>query len=151
MQFHCCGVNSKSDYPLLLPVSCCANPGGSLESVLNTCLPAQAYDQGCAYVLSNFLKTAGKTVGGVAIGIAVVEVSWIFKSYIRSNHSVYFNDYISILLFSGCRCNICTLPCKFHQECWKKVTLLNFFPLNLLSILHCCTKHPKIPLIFLVL
>ncbi|XP_077293189.1 tetraspanin 42Ed isoform X2 [Arctopsyche grandis] len=72
--FQCCGINSAADYNFVVPVSCCANPSGVVESTLSTCLPTQAYSQGCAYVLTNFLKTAGKTVGGVAIGIAAVEV-----------------------------------------------------------------------------
>ncbi|XP_023011653.2 CD63 antigen [Leptinotarsa decemlineata] len=68
----CCGVNGPSDYSSIskpIPNSCCPN----IHVECNT-LNNNAYDVGCAQELVRQLERYSKIIGGVAIGIAVVEI-----------------------------------------------------------------------------
>lgn len=74
MQLQCCGVDSYTDYWRFanksIPFSCCGNK----ENV--PCNTDDVRDkQGCATALQNFFKFAGTALGGIALGIAAVEVS----------------------------------------------------------------------------
>lgn len=62
----CCGENGPRDYQRVLSASCC---GGQ-----SSCTSVQAYQNGCKRSIEEFLVKNGKIVGGVAIGVAIVEV-----------------------------------------------------------------------------
>lgn len=63
----CCGVNGPASYlALTLRPSCC---GGS-----SPCTPINAYQTGCKQAIEESIVRNGKIVGGVAIGVAVVEL-----------------------------------------------------------------------------
>ncbi|KAJ8960078.1 hypothetical protein NQ318_009520, partial [Aromia moschata] len=65
---HCCGVDGPDDYNGRVPDSCCENGRcGTLN--LNV------YQDGCASKLYDFLINSSQVIGGVAIGIAAIEVN----------------------------------------------------------------------------
>ncbi|XP_035741368.1 23 kDa integral membrane protein-like [Vespa mandarinia] len=68
----CCGINSPTDFESFsnktIPWSCCN------ESKFSQCELIKSYQSGCASELKNFLVHAGKILGGIAIGIAAVEL-----------------------------------------------------------------------------
>lgn len=73
-QLNCCGVTSYKDFNEILhrsvPGSCCGKP------VAETCDPASAMEkQGCAKALEVLFKSACGILGGIALGIAAIEVS----------------------------------------------------------------------------
>lgn len=74
MQLGCCGIDSFEDYQRVLkqetPWSCCGN------TKPESCLDWRVKDKpGCAIKLEEALIYAGTTLGGIALGIAAVEVS----------------------------------------------------------------------------
>ncbi|XP_018567946.1 CD63 antigen [Anoplophora glabripennis] len=65
----CCGVYGPDDYNNFpLPLSCCK------RHINNECLKTEVNHDGCAHKLTNELQDKAQLVGGVAIGIAAVEV-----------------------------------------------------------------------------
>lgn len=79
LQFHCCGVDGPDDFaridgPKTIPWSCCG------KSENSTCTRDESYSQGCSNEIMKMLSYAGSILGGVAIGIAVVEVSVVSHS-----------------------------------------------------------------------
>lgn len=65
---HCCGVYGPDDYnSASLPPSCCS-------SKTSHCVIANANDDGCAKKLSSELQNKAELVGGIAIGIAAIEI-----------------------------------------------------------------------------
>jgi len=87
-QLHCCGLQGPFDYPLNgVPNSCCTNGEGDVvRTVLGSCQAISAYKSGCIGALTAFTKTAGKTIGGVAIGVAVAEVIGAIFALCLANH-----------------------------------------------------------------
>ena len=83
--FKCCGVTSKADYSPhdnfngTIPFSCCGKPEGQ------SCSMNESYDNGCAQELESALKTAGTLLGGVAVGIAGVELIGIIFALCLAN------------------------------------------------------------------
>lgn len=70
MQLGCCGVDSYRDFKdTPIPYSCCK---GAAEET--TCSPQDASTKGCAQALQETFKYAGTVLGGIALGIAAVEV-----------------------------------------------------------------------------
>nr|CAH7737086.1 unnamed protein product [Callosobruchus chinensis] len=65
----CCGVDGPDDYNGVVPTSCCQNSRVQCPSVNNNVFP-----DGCAYKLYYKLESSSQVIGGVAIGIAAVEV-----------------------------------------------------------------------------
>ncbi|XP_063411044.1 CD63 antigen-like [Mytilus trossulus] len=70
-EFHCCGVNSSSDWKFpngteAFPDSCCSN-GGTATS----CTP---YDVGCYTELKDFVKDKIVVIGGIGVGFAVIQI-----------------------------------------------------------------------------
>lgn len=55
-----------------IPDSCCANPGG-----VCTQLSPSKYHNTCADALYDFVMGSAQIVGGVIIGIAVIEVGFV--------------------------------------------------------------------------
>ncbi|XP_073944380.1 CD63 antigen-like isoform X2 [Choristoneura fumiferana] len=70
-QFSCCGKTGPGNYGLIeaatLPAECCA-VGAPL------CTLANAYQTGCTDILLEYYDKSHKVIGGVAIGVACVEV-----------------------------------------------------------------------------
>nr|CAI5870207.1 unnamed protein product [Callosobruchus analis] len=65
----CCGVDGPDDYNGVVPTSCCQNSRVQCPSVNNNVFP-----DGCAYKLYYKLESSSQVIGGVAIGIAAVEI-----------------------------------------------------------------------------
>ncbi|KAJ8917835.1 hypothetical protein NQ315_010747, partial [Exocentrus adspersus] len=65
----CCGVDGPDDYNGAVPLSCCQNPDHQCPSINN-----EVNHEGCAMKLFEELKNKSQLVGGVAIGIAAVEI-----------------------------------------------------------------------------
>lgn len=67
----CCGLKGKSDYPkkgMRIPDSCC-------KKYENGCAKDRNFwEEGCLSALPAFLNKAGKLLGGVAIGLSLVEI-----------------------------------------------------------------------------
>lgn len=84
--FSCCGVVSKSDYNAhgnftgTIPWSCCND-----KKEGETCEAGDAYDVGCVPKLKDALIKAGNILGGVAIGIAGVELIGIIFALCLAN------------------------------------------------------------------
>lgn len=81
----CCGIDSKDDYNGILhnktiPWSCCSD-----VDMYSECPRDQAFKHGCANALKDFLVYAGVVLGGVAIGIAVVELIGIIFALCLAN------------------------------------------------------------------
>ncbi|XP_015432181.1 PREDICTED: CD63 antigen-like isoform X2 [Dufourea novaeangliae] len=83
--FQCCGVNSESDFNRhgnfngTIPFSCCGKQEGE------ECSKDESYKKGCAKEISKALMFAGSVLGGVAIGIAAVELVGIIFALCLAN------------------------------------------------------------------
>ncbi|XP_078050560.1 tetraspanin 6 isoform X2 [Augochlora pura] len=78
-ELQCCGVDSPNDFHNdTLPQSCCAQREGG-------CYLNKAYQKGCAKALKEALQLAGSVLGGVAIGIAGVELVGIIFALCLAN------------------------------------------------------------------
>ncbi|XP_045445659.1 CD63 antigen-like isoform X2 [Melitaea cinxia] len=73
-QLNCCGKNSASDYGVFLPKSCCSQLSTVGKVLGDTCTLADANRIGCATRVADLYQTWNKTIAGVAIGVACVEV-----------------------------------------------------------------------------
>ncbi|VDH99500.1 CD151 antigen [Mytilus galloprovincialis] len=69
-EFHCCGVNSSSDWDKngtkAFPDSCCSDGGKA-----TTCI---TYDVGCYTELKDFVKDKIVVIGGIGVGFAVIQI-----------------------------------------------------------------------------
>ncbi|KAG8179536.1 hypothetical protein JTE90_025763 [Oedothorax gibbosus] len=75
-EFKCCGVDGPKDYNMTVPLSCCAEP-----HLTDTCDEDQAYQKGCYKELAERIKSKIALVGGVAIGIGVVELIGVMFAF----------------------------------------------------------------------
>jgi len=67
---HCCGVNGPEDYPSnQIPLSCCHNSDHQCPSLNN-----EVYHDGCYPKLVELLLNSSQVIGGIAIGIAAIEI-----------------------------------------------------------------------------
>ncbi|XP_068629364.1 CD63 antigen-like isoform X2 [Battus philenor] len=78
-QFECCGKHSPADYGVIgvvtdLPESCCTRATGVVGKILSKCTIADANTMGCADRAAELYQTWNKTIAGIAIGVACVEV-----------------------------------------------------------------------------
>ncbi|XP_049866832.1 CD63 antigen-like isoform X2 [Pectinophora gossypiella] len=77
-QLECCGKNGPSDYGfniVNLPPSCCTHGSSVVDNVLGgTCSLASANNVGCAQKTADLYQKWNKTIAGVAIGVACIEV-----------------------------------------------------------------------------
>ncbi|XP_043249781.1 CD63 antigen-like isoform X1 [Colletes gigas] len=84
-ELHCCGVTSSSDFNHLqnstgtIPPSCCGKQRDQ------SCAANESYPNGCGPQLTDAYKKAGTVLGGVAIGIAGVELLGIIFSLYLAN------------------------------------------------------------------
>ncbi|XP_076163654.1 tetraspanin 6 isoform X2 [Ptiloglossa arizonensis] len=76
---HCCGVDSPKDFTGTIPASCCGKLGNE------TCSAGTEYSNGCGKEILRALEYAGSVLGGVAIGIAVVELIGIVFALCLAN------------------------------------------------------------------
>ncbi|KAJ8968170.1 hypothetical protein NQ314_002427 [Rhamnusium bicolor] len=66
----CCGVDGPEDYGgSPIPLSCCQNSERQCPSLNN-----DVFHEGCAVKLFNVLQNSSQVIGGVAIGIAAIEI-----------------------------------------------------------------------------
>ncbi|GIY30181.1 CD63 antigen [Caerostris darwini] len=87
IEWKCCGVGGPSDYlnnKIDIPNSCCGKDA-------TTCPEVEAYQDGCYKSLLNKIKSKIGIVGGVAIGIGVVELigvmfAWCLSSAIKKEY-----------------------------------------------------------------
>ncbi|XP_032671591.1 CD63 antigen-like [Odontomachus brunneus] len=79
----CCGVDNYGDFQKILgesiPYSCCDAKEGS------TCTPFNASKTGCAQALQDGFKYAGAVMGGLALGVAAVELIGIIFALCLAN------------------------------------------------------------------
>ncbi|KAG7306925.1 hypothetical protein JYU34_007034 [Plutella xylostella] len=75
IQLECCGSNGPTDYlSLRFPDSCCTRGRGVIGTLVNSCEITSANTVGCAAKVGDLYQTWNKTIAGVAIGVACVEV-----------------------------------------------------------------------------
>ncbi|XP_035205815.1 CD63 antigen-like [Stegodyphus dumicola] len=87
-KWHCCGVDDASDYiknDVNISQSCCK------PEIMLTCTEDLAYKKGCFKEMYEHIKGIIGKVGGVAIGIAVVELigvifAWCLASAIKKEY-----------------------------------------------------------------
>ncbi|XP_049805841.1 23 kDa integral membrane protein-like [Schistocerca nitens] len=72
--FECCGVNGPSDYLGQLPATCCS------EGSACTASSQYVFTMGCKQRLEELISALSDLIGGIAIGIGVVEVAVIILS-----------------------------------------------------------------------
>lgn len=77
----CCGVQSPHDFTGIGPIpwSCCGNPEGQ------NCFERDAYPLGCGGEIRKALVATGNVLGGIAIGIAAVELLGIIFALCLAN------------------------------------------------------------------
>jgi len=72
--FSCCGVDGPDYYQGELPLSCC-------EEGVDACRRidyAHLHHDGCVQKVYNFLENSSQVIGGVAIGVAAIEILGAF-------------------------------------------------------------------------
>lgn len=85
MEFECCGVKNRTDWMTALntddlPVSCCRHETGKIgNSTCNISSP-NVYPNGCLYTFEQFIKSHAMQLGGVGLGIALIQVWGIWFS-----------------------------------------------------------------------
>ncbi|XP_076234097.1 uncharacterized protein LOC143179014 [Calliopsis andreniformis] len=78
--FDCCGTNAASDWINTLdglPVSCCIDPVGAIESSNCTLNSSNLRSEGCYQKFLSFIKSHALQLGGVGIGIAFIQLTGI--------------------------------------------------------------------------
>ncbi|XP_013140503.1 PREDICTED: CD63 antigen-like isoform X1 [Papilio polytes] len=78
-QLECCGKSSPADYGVIagvsdLPDSCCTRANGVVGKLLSRCTIADANAIGCGPRTADLYDKWNKTIAGVAIGVACIEV-----------------------------------------------------------------------------
>jgi CD63 antigen len=86
-KWECCGVEDYHSYNGTLPDSCC--PADQVDQ--GQCPETSAYKVGCFGKMLDAMKNAIGVIGGVAIGIAVIELlgvmfSWCLASAIKKEY-----------------------------------------------------------------
>ncbi|XP_063973654.1 CD63 antigen-like isoform X2 [Diachasmimorpha longicaudata] len=84
---HCCGAKSADDWSMqplngTIPWSCCKVEKDNKRQFCNA---REAYPHGCGEKLSQLLKMIGKGLGGIALGIAGVELVGIIFALCLAN------------------------------------------------------------------
>ncbi|XP_050455861.1 CD63 antigen-like [Cataglyphis hispanica] len=84
-ELECCGVESYKDFKTLnisIPGSCC---GKDPTNVALTCSQQEAYEEGCVVALKDLFKSACAALGGIALGIAAIELIGIIFALCLAN------------------------------------------------------------------
>ena len=68
---HCCGVEGPKDYYSNIPGSCCKKDKDM------TCSASESFSDGCGEIMYSQIVKFGKILGGIVIGVGVVEVSFL--------------------------------------------------------------------------
>ena len=92
----CCGVDGPNDYQIFanrsIPSSCCHN---APDVACPAYGPNSAFSQGCGNEIAKLFSKALQTLGGVAIGVAVVEVNFTICSFSGMLLNFYLYFYFS--------------------------------------------------------
>ncbi|XP_015177461.1 PREDICTED: CD63 antigen-like [Polistes dominula] len=83
--FKCCGVINSTDWKAKfpdgeLPMSCCSNKIGQIGSSACNITVDTVYKQGCEYTFGQYIKAHAVQLGGVGLGIAIVQAVGIWFS-----------------------------------------------------------------------
>ncbi|KAL6429210.1 hypothetical protein ACFW04_008142 [Cataglyphis niger] len=85
-ELKCCGVESYEDFKktlnISIPGSCC---GKDPNNAAVTCSQQEAYDEGCVVALKDLFKSACAALGGIALGIAAIELIGIIFALCLAN------------------------------------------------------------------
>jgi CD63 antigen len=76
-QFTCCGLNGAKDWiPVIegIPVSCCDRTFGAINNVTCELNSTTLHKAGCIDAFGDYIKEHAVSLGGVGIGLAVVQV-----------------------------------------------------------------------------
>lgn len=77
---HCCGFHGPTDWPILqVPLSCCSKD-------VKICSQITAYSKGCKDAISIKGKSLLTTIGGVAVGLGVVELLGVLCAFYVAGH-----------------------------------------------------------------
>ncbi|XP_017882575.1 23 kDa integral membrane protein-like [Ceratina calcarata] len=76
---HCCGLESPRDFNFNIPGSCCGKQGNE------TCPSDEIAQKGCTDAIKEAIHLAGTVLGGVAIGVAGVELIGIIFALCLAN------------------------------------------------------------------
>ncbi|XP_066584832.1 CD63 antigen-like isoform X2 [Prorops nasuta] len=98
----CCGIDSKDDYaknPAVpgfnntIPWSCCGKPAGENCGTvsINVYSEHKIFEEGCKQAVQTFMKHIGTILGGLALGIAGIELVGIIFALCLAN-SIKNND-----------------------------------------------------------
>ncbi|XP_020291325.1 CD63 antigen-like [Pseudomyrmex gracilis] len=83
-QLECCGVLSSNDFKDIgveyVPGSCC-----NKDAKTARCFPDEVFKQGCAPAIQQFLKSGLAILGGIALGIAAIELIGIIFALCLAN------------------------------------------------------------------
>lgn len=93
-EFDCCGTHNATDWEnsiKAIPISCCDAPVGATNSTNCTLDSAGLHHQGCYHNFLSFIAAHALQLGGVGIGIAIIQAIGIwFSSYLaRSIRNSY--------------------------------------------------------------
>lgn len=80
-QFNCCGLDGPSDYDgwkTPFPETCCPKTDRAC-----TKRSADVYIEGCRTAVPNFFKDNAYILGGIAVGIGLIQVSFFRKTRIE--------------------------------------------------------------------
>lgn len=77
MKFECCGINNATDWYKIIgnetiPLSCCDVTGGINITCDNT--SGRFFNDTCIHAFGSYIEGHALTIGGVALGIAFVQV-----------------------------------------------------------------------------
>lgn len=78
--FECCGIDNPTDYAGNIPWSCCRD-----KKEGETCSYNDSFKDGCSKKITQLLQAIGTTLGGIAIGIAGVELLGIIFALCLAN------------------------------------------------------------------
>ncbi|XP_059469010.1 uncharacterized protein LOC132192849 [Neocloeon triangulifer] len=84
-QFQCCGVDGPLDWTLKTPGVQLPPPSCSCDALLTSECVAGIYSKGCFPKLSEWMRMTQNVLGGVAIGLAVVELIGVIFALVLAN------------------------------------------------------------------
>ncbi|KAF7405205.1 hypothetical protein HZH66_004111 [Vespula vulgaris] len=84
-EFECCGVTNMTDWEILfdnsdLPMSCCRPQQGKIGISVCNITVNYVYPDGCLSKFQQYIKSHAVQLGGVALGIATIQVIGIWFS-----------------------------------------------------------------------
>ncbi|XP_054000590.1 uncharacterized protein LOC128888023 [Hylaeus anthracinus] len=100
--FHCCGTTNASDWQIMLhtqaiPVSCCDVQVGAMETANCTTSSPTLHHDGCYTKFVSFIKSHAVQLGGVGIGIAIVQLTGIMIISVGTTIYAVYEDFSHFL------------------------------------------------------